>query len=529
MLAIDASAAEKQDIRVTLGEIPVYMGGVQQCFIPVTVTVGDKVLVKDQDYTLTYGNNLQPTNEATVTVVGKGDYAGYEETFTFPILRRNIDEIDIEVEDVYFEGSPITPSITAPKLWSNEYVLTYKNNVNAGTGTVRVIGKGGYYGHTERQFQILNGPRTLILNGKYLGKVDGTLSEDYAYSEMIISPGKVTARVNQAGIHAAGYALYRIEGEEAVLVTEYTSEAASSSVDTAFTYDFSSIYEGVEESSGEVFLLSYSWVTQTGYVYAGVMLLAVPSRVGKATDMTLTHHEGLGDYSKGYLSVAGTDGALDEVVWTCSDPSVATVEDGIVTFRKPGTVTITAKSGDLVKSVELTANQQFLFGALLYDYNSKKGATVIYDNRILTEGTDYTLYVEQKDGQNIVTVTGCGLFKGQLVRSFDGKTGEGAEHTHTYAGVCETTCTGCKEVRPGGHSYSAQWSKDMTHHWHECSTCGGQTDKAEHSPADGDGSTCTVCGKLYLPGDFNGDNKVTDADVIYLLWHTVFPEDYPIK
>ena len=28
--------------------------------------------------------------------------------------------------------------------------------------------------------------------------------------------------------------------------------------------------------------------------------------------------------------------------------------------------------------------------------------------------------------------------------------------------------------------------------------------------------------------DFDGDNQVTDADVIYLLWHTVFPEDYPL-
>ena len=33
---------------------------------------------------------------------------------------------------------------------------------------------------------------------------------------------------------------------------------------------------------------------------------------------------------------------------------------------------------------------------------------------------------------------------------------------------------------------------------------------------------------LNQSGDFDGDDLVTDADVIYLLWHTVFPEDYPL-
>ena len=33
---------------------------------------------------------------------------------------------------------------------------------------------------------------------------------------------------------------------------------------------------------------------------------------------------------------------------------------------------------------------------------------------------------------------------------------------------------------------------------------------------------------LSVQGDFDSDNQVTDADVIYLLWYTVFPEDYPL-
>ena len=50
--------------------------------------------------------------------------------------------------------------------------------------------------------------------------------------------------------------------------------------------------------------------------------------------------------------------------------------------------------------------------------------------------------------------------------------------------------------------------------------------------------TCTVCGHeekfdfkpalTYILGDINGDETINDADAVYLLMHTFFPEDYPI-
>ena len=39
---------------------------------------------------------------------------------------------------------------------------------------------------------------------------------------------------------------------------------------------------------------------------------------------------------------------------------------------------------------------------------------------------------------------------------------------------------------------------------------------------------CSACNQKTAVGDLDGDDLVTDSDVIYLLWHTVFPTDYPL-
>lgn len=48
------------------------------------------------------------------------------------------------------------------------------------------------------------------------------------------------------------------------------------------------------------------------------------------------------------------------------------------------------------------------------------------------------------------------------------------------------------------HTYSAtEWESNVDNHWHECSVCHTQIDKAEHNWKDATTSapkTCTVCG-----------------------------------
>lgn len=66
------------------------------------------------------------------------------------------------------------------------------------------------------------------------------------------------------------------------------------------------------------------------------------------------------------------------------------------------------------------------------------------------------------------------------------------------------TCSRCDysttkvEIPMADHTYSAtEWKSDVDNHWHECSVCHTQIDKAEHNWKDATTSapkTCTVCG-----------------------------------
>ena len=130
----------------------------------ITVKDGTKTLVKGTDYTVTYKNNVN-IGTASVILTGKGNYTGTV-TKTFKIVEgaNYIDftklKIQVSQTDVVYTGNKITRGITVKDgaktlVKGTDYTVTYKNNVNIGTASVILTGKGKYIGKVTKTFNIV--------------------------------------------------------------------------------------------------------------------------------------------------------------------------------------------------------------------------------------------------------------------------------------------------------------------------------------------------------------------------------------
>ena len=123
-----------------------------------TITYKNKTLKKDTDYTLSYSNNTN-AGTATITITGKGNFAGTTSK-TFSISARAMTDTSVaNVSSQTYTGNVISPLPTIT--YNNktlkkdtDYTLSYSNNINAGTATITITGKGNFTGMTSTTFII---------------------------------------------------------------------------------------------------------------------------------------------------------------------------------------------------------------------------------------------------------------------------------------------------------------------------------------------------------------------------------------
>ena len=124
----------------------------------VTVNVGKKTLTAGTDYTVTYKDNTN-VGTAKVIVTGKGNYTGSVET-KFNITAKALTASMVrDIAAQTYTGSPIVPELTVKDgetalSKDTDYTVKYQNNLNAGTATVTLTGKGNYSDSVSKTFTI---------------------------------------------------------------------------------------------------------------------------------------------------------------------------------------------------------------------------------------------------------------------------------------------------------------------------------------------------------------------------------------
>ena len=142
----------------TIGSIPnqTYTGNSISA-LPV-ITYNGATLTKGTDYTLTYSNNVN-VGTATVTIKGQGNFKG-STSKTFSISARAMSDTSVaNVSSQTYTGNSISPLPTIT--YNNktlkkdtDYTLSYSDNINAGTATITITGKGNFTGMTSTTFII---------------------------------------------------------------------------------------------------------------------------------------------------------------------------------------------------------------------------------------------------------------------------------------------------------------------------------------------------------------------------------------
>lgn len=151
--AFDIVGISINDATVTVANQQTYTGS---ALTPaVTVKVDGKELTT-ADYDVAYSNNTN-VGTATVTITGKGNYAGTA-TAKFEIVKANIQNASVTgVANRYYTGKARTQTdlrvyIAGKVLSTDNYSVVYTNNKNIGQASLTITGKGNYTGTITKTF-----------------------------------------------------------------------------------------------------------------------------------------------------------------------------------------------------------------------------------------------------------------------------------------------------------------------------------------------------------------------------------------
>ena len=377
------NAKEVGSFEVTLStESVTYNGSEQQP--EVTVKDGETVLTKGTHYTVSYTDNVN-VGMATITVRGQGEYEGSRNK-TFLILPKSLSDAMVSLNTTTFtyNGLLQMPAVTVSDgtaLTSNDYYITNEGGLDKSTYNVMVTGRNNYTGTVVRQYAI----NPMSIND---GQIILYQLQSYVYDGTAKNPGVREVAVGSHIIPSTSYttAISSNINVGTVTVTVTGEKNYTGSTSTTFQILPKPVSSGMITLTPDYFY--YNGSVQK----PGVTVKDGQKNMVENTDYTVTNNGGTeaGEYE---VKVKGIGNYTDEAT-----QSFTILSSGVNTFV-----------------VTLEANE--------YTYDGtahKPGATVMMNDRTLTEGTDYTLTYSNNTnaGTATVTVKGVGDYTGEQVKTF---------------------------------------------------------------------------------------------------------------
>ncbi|MCC8072787.1 MAG: fibronectin type III domain-containing protein, partial [Clostridiales bacterium] len=182
-----------------------------------------ETIVSGTDYTVKYSNNVN-AGTAKVVITGKGNFKGSIEK-TFKINKASLSSsgktvASLKYTSVTYTSKSLKPSTTVyyyltsnkkTKLTKDkDYTVTYSNNKNIGTATVKIKGTGNYTGSVKKTFKII--PKT----------VSGVKISNRTTSSFVVSWSKVSG--------VTGYQIYKYDSSSKSYKKYKTVKAGTTSV-----------------------------------------------------------------------------------------------------------------------------------------------------------------------------------------------------------------------------------------------------------------------------------------------------------
>lgn len=242
----------------------VYNG--QRCMPGATVTLAGKKLPSSA-YAVSYADNVN-AGVANVIITGRGNYKGATSGH-FNVLPADLSTATVtpEYSSTTYTGEELEPAVTVTlsgaTIPASEYTVSYTNNREIGTATVKVTGTHNYTGEAQGTFAIEEkvDPRIDISGGS----VDRI--PDQYYCERELKP-QLTVRVNGRTLiagtdYTAAYTDSTNAGTAHVTVTGMGNYKGSLSASFVIHY-FTDVVELPVEQGGTPHWQHINWMAESG-------------------------------------------------------------------------------------------------------------------------------------------------------------------------------------------------------------------------------------------------------------------------